>query len=438
MKLRLATFLKRIVTPAIVGSLLIGGTGSAQNWVDPFPSPTSTETTPAELITLQDALQRVARSNPTRRGFRHLVEAATSRIEQAGLRPNPEIEFGAEDFGGDLPGFDQAEFTAGLSQEIELWGKRTRRRQVAESEKEAASLNMAIADYDLYGETSRRYYHLVHAQNGLDLAKTATDLAANIITSVESRLSRGAAMISELLLSELELQRARLEQTQKAYELASSQNELASLWGGSEINLVAVEPIMDPGALKRLEDLQPELEKSRHVVRAISQENLLKAQMNLQLAENKPNLTVSGGFKRAQADRTNSFIVGLAMPLPFFDRGQGNTKALQAEAMAAGAAHQQALITADAEYRRLARDLKQLSARRKIIHDIILPQAQETYRSLRQSYEKGKVIYSVLLQGEQTMLEMRAELNDLDLTLVEQVIVLEQLLGVRLLQIEAK
>jgi len=73
-----------------------------------------------------------------------------------------------------------------------------------------------------------------------------------------------------------------------------------------------------------------------------------------------------------------------------------------------------------------------------MFNDIILPQAQETYRSLRQAFEKGKVIYSVLLQGEQTLIELRAELNDLDLALVEQVIALEQLLGVHLLMTQSK
>jgi hypothetical protein len=44
----------------------------------------------------------------------------------------------------------------------------------------------------------------------------------------------------------------------------------------------------------------------------------------------------------------------------------------------------------------------------------------------------------VLLQGEQALIELRAELNDLDLALVEQVIALEQFLGIRLLMIEPK
>lgn len=437
MIIRFATYIFLLIGPVLVGSLL-ASPAAAQQWMDPFPPPTSTDAASTDSLTLRDALQKVARSNPTRQALRHRVEAAASLVEQAGLRPNPEIGFEAQDFGGDLSGFSQAEFTANLSQEIELWGKRTRRRQAAQSETDAVSLNLALADYDLYGETSQRYHVLVHAQNSLVLAKDATDLAVSMTTSVETRLERGAAMISELLLSELELQRARLQQAHEEYELASAQDDLAALWGGAEVDLVAVDPGLDPRVLRRLESLQPELEKSREVVLAKSQEDILKVQMNLQQVENKPSLTVTGGYRRAQADGTNSFIFGLALPLPFFDRGQGNIRALQAEAVAAGLARQQAMISAGVEYRSLARKLKQFSARRKMIHDIILPQAQETYRSLKQAYEKGKVIYSVLLQGEQTMIELRADLNDLDLALVEQVIALEQLLGVRLLLMEPK
>ncbi len=298
-------------------------------------------------------------------------------------------------------------------------------------------MNQSLADYDLYAETCRRYFSLVHAQNSLILAKDATDLAVTMTTSVETRLEQGAAMISELLLSELELQSARLEQTHKEYETASAQDYLSVMWSNGKVAMVAVGSLMDPEVSNVLGSLQPDFLKSRAVVLAKSQENLLEAQLNLQRAENKPNLTVSGGFKRAQTDRTNSFILGLALPLPFFDRGQSNIRALQVEAKAAKLAHQQAMISAGVEYRSLKRKLKQFAARRKMIRDLILPQAQETYRSLRQAYEKGKVIYSVLLQG-QSLIDLRAELNDLDLALVEQVIALEQLLGIRLLLIEPK
>lgn len=437
MILRFATYVFLLIGPVLVGSLSASSV-AAQHWADPFPQPTGAEAAPTDSLTLHDALQMVARSNPTRQAFRHLVEAAASRIEQAGLRPNPEIEFDVQDFGGDLSGFNQSEFTAGLSQEIELWGKRTRRRQAAQSETDAVSLNLALADYDLYGETSQRYHVLVHAQNSLALARDATDLAVSMTASVETRLERGATMISELLLSELELQRARLEQAQMEYQLVSAQDDLAALWGGSKVDLVVVDPGLDPSVLRELDNLQPELEKSREVIQSTSYSDILTAQMNLVRAENKPSLTISGGYRRAQADGTNSFIFGLAMPLPFFDRGQGSIMALQSEAEAAEAARQQAMISAGVEYRSLARKMKQFSARRKMIYDIILPQAQETYRALRQAYEKGKVIYSVLLQGEKTMIELRAELNDLDLALVEQVIALEQLLGVRLLPMESK
>lgn len=437
MNLRLTTYVLLLIGSVIIGSLLASAV-TAQQWEDPFPPPISADAATTDSLTLRDALQKVAGSNPIRQALRHRVKAAVALVEQAGLRPNPEIGFEVQDFGGDLSGFSQTEFTAGLSQEIELGGKRTRRRQAAQSKTDAAALNMALTDYGLYGETSRRYYQLVHAQNSLGLAKDATDLAVALATSVETRLERGAAMISELLLSELGLQQARLEQAQKEYELASAQDDLSALWGGSKVDLVVVDPGLDPSILRELDNLQPELEKSREVIQSTSYSDILTAQMNLVRAENKPSLTVSGGYRRAQADGTNSFIFGLAMPLPFFDRGQGSIMALQSEAKAVEATRQQAMISAGVEYRSLARKLKQFSARRKMIYDIILPQAQETYRALRQAYEKGKVIYSVLLQGEKTMIELRAELNDLDLALVEQVIALEQLLGVRLLPMESK
>jgi len=324
MILRLAICMLVMIGPAAVGSLC-AGTSAAQQWMDPFPPPSGAEAVSTDSITLHDALQKVAHSNPSRQAFRHRLEAVISRIEQAGLRPNPEIEFQAEDFGGDLPGSSQAEFTAGLSQEIELWGKRTKRRRAAKSETDAARLDLSFADYDLYGETCRRYYLLVHAQNNLALAEDATKLAETMTASVQARLEHGAAMISELLLSELELQRARLEQARREYERASAQDDLAALWDGKEVDLVAVETGLEPGLLKRVDSLIPDFSNSKEVLLATTQESLLRAQLIYSLlktnrisplpgASNGPRPTAPTASFSAWPCRFRFLIAGRVVP----------------------------------------------------------------------------------------------------------------------------
>jgi cobalt-zinc-cadmium efflux system outer membrane protein len=401
-------------------------------WKDPFPSGTYTLVFIPDSLTIDMALRLVARANSSLQSTQKQREAALGSVRQANLRPNPELELEAEDVSGDLTGFRQSEMAVQVSQEIELWGQRKARRNVALSDMEAVSWETRVNDFDIYAETKLRFYALLHAQKKLELAEEAAQLASDVAEATRIRVEKGAALSSEQSLSELSFDRARMEAELAKTELENARRNLATLWRGEGNNLKVVGSDPPTLTLPDLTVLESYSKESREVVRWRLEETSINAQLNLEKATRPPSPTLSGGYKRSEAEEINTFLVGLAIPLPLFNRNQGNISSLRAQLEAARFAQEQALINTEAELQTIHRRLNQLISNRVSLDTLILPKAEEAYLSLKRAYELGGIPYSTLLEGERSLIDLRFELNDLDLAIKQEIIALERLLGISL------
>ncbi len=101
----------------------------------PFPEPRG-------AITLRDAVTLAVAHNPDPRRASWETVVQDAGVLQAGARPNPEIEFEAEEFGGHMnAGFRFREVSVRLSQVLELGAKRAGRMR-------AASLDRTLSGWD--------------------------------------------------------------------------------------------------------------------------------------------------------------------------------------------------------------------------------------------------------------------------------------------------
>ena len=80
-------------------------------------------------LTLVEALENASGMSPAIGIAGAQIDAARARQRQAGAGLNPELSYDIENFGGanSLRGMDGSESTVGLSQTIELGGKRSAR-----------------------------------------------------------------------------------------------------------------------------------------------------------------------------------------------------------------------------------------------------------------------------------------------------------------------
>ena len=131
------------------------------------------------ILTLDQAYALVLSQNPQVRSYKTRVRAAEGNRIQQSLMPNPEAVFEVEEFGGDSPreGFDVAEYTLGVEQQIEIAGKRIKREQVADLEKQRTSQEAQAGIQAILAQTKAAYMQLAIAQERLSLTEKRVKLA---------------------------------------------------------------------------------------------------------------------------------------------------------------------------------------------------------------------------------------------------------------------
>jgi cobalt-zinc-cadmium efflux system outer membrane protein len=397
---------------------------------DPFPSTRELATSLYDSLTLRQVLGLVADVNPSLKAGLMQIEAAEGLLIQAGLRPNPELEVEFEEVGWDAPGLKESEITVLLSQELELWGKRKNRRLVSQRELESTRLDASAAAFDVYATTVRRYFTLAHAQEKVALAHDATDWAEAITATARTRVEMGAAMSSELLLGQLLMETTRLQLADAMTNLNNARTELVSLWKAEVSDIAVTGHDLDFRVISKLADLQPLVDSSWEIRFLDAEAAVTDAQIRLQRSRARPNLSISGGYKRLEVDGSNTFVFGVGLPLPFMNRNQGNVASLRARTEAIRFSRQQALLTAKSGFEVTLRQIQQQVSRFQTIDTLILPKANEAFLSLKTAYVKGRLPYSTLLEAQRMLIDLRFELNDIDLTIKQEVASLERLLGV--------
>jgi cobalt-zinc-cadmium efflux system outer membrane protein len=401
----------------------------SQQWESPFP----TESPPAsDSIDLDMALYRVAMANHRLRSTGERKAGISGLLRQSNRWPNPEFEMEVEEFGGSLPGFSGSEWTFALAQEFELWGKRGARKKAAEAEAGSITLEADIAAFDIYAETSMRYYELVHAQTRHALVQKAQEVALNMVESSRNLVDKGASLVSELRLAELQLARIEMDLDGAEVELSNAKMALAALWNGQAADIKAVSQRNQNNELPDVASLMSLVDRSRDMVMAGAEQALINARINSAGVETKPSIELRAGIKRLEADKTNTFLMGVALPLPLFDRNKGELNALHAQAVAVESERNQIRTQTETDILAAFERARILKTKLTTLEQEVIPKAEETSLALREAYRKGRLPYMTMLEGERTVLDLQHEHNDTLLDLRREIISLEKILGIKL------
>lgn len=348
------------------------------------------------VVTLDDALNLsgvaletdAPVTNPRLVGPRSESEAAAALVDQARLRPNPEVSFEVENLAGSgaFSGLQATEYTLSVGQRLELGGKRSARVGAAEAQAELASLRADLTTVELGQLVRERYLTAVAAAARVELAQ---DVVAR-----NEELARIAGVLVEVgrepplraLRADAALAEARAHLVEAEAESLSARTALAALWAGGEAPLVPAEfPNVLPPA-----SLMAEATESLTYRVARAESTAAAAEIERQRSLRIPDPTVSAGVRRFGESGDNAFLVGVSIPLPFRDRNQGNVAAAEARLRAANAResvaladYEQAVATARARY-------LGAEARVETLSRTSLPQAEEALRLVSIGYRNGR------------------------------------------------
>ncbi|MFH1688267.1 MAG: TolC family protein [bacterium] len=424
-----STILVRSVTLSALLVLLIAVKVESGNYEAPFDSTAVVDAD--DSLSLAEVLTLVARNNPGLQALVWQEQAMQGELRQALLWPNPELQTEFEEVDWDAPGFSESEFSLTLSQEFELLGQRSARKQLARSQIEATKQQSRLEAFDLFLKTKEQFYAVAHAQVLAILADSSAALMQEMVDNISGRIEKGAAPQSELLLARLELQEAELEQHEALQELTAAREELAGSYQGQAAQAKVIcgdEPALE-SVLEALPRLSEWADFSRSLLQLQSDSAVAEAQRKLASAEARPSFTLSAGYRHFQADGSSSLLFGIGLPLPLFDRNQGSRAGLDNTLRSIQLRQQNARLQAAATLHAGCTRLQSLVSRHGMLDTLLIPTAQQIYSSLHDEYSAGRIPFTNLLQARRSLMNLRSGHNDILLDIRRQIIELEHATG---------
>lgn len=362
---------------------------------------------PLELVDLQ---RMATANNPLIRQAVATIDANRGAAIQAGLYPNPTIGYEADTVNdGNTSGF-QGAF---ISQQIKTAGKLKLASAAATIDVLNAEVTLRRTEIDLLTQVRSTYFAVLVAQENLKVSRALVRFTDEVFRiQVEQVKGAQAAGYEPLQLRVLAYQaRAQFIQARNHY-LASWQKLTAAL----------SRPEMPPTQLAGRVDMPiPVVNYDAALARLLSTHTDLliarnaeqQARLNLQLAEVVPIpdvnvlLVVQRDFTTPPHNITHNVQIGL--PLPIWDRNQGNI--LQAGANLTRAADEVERVRNDLTIR-LADAYERYDNNRKLLdyyRQWILPDQVRAYRGVFDRYlrgeptEKAVVTFGDVVTAQQTL-----------------------------------
>ncbi|MBK7381071.1 MAG: TolC family protein [Ignavibacteriales bacterium] len=379
-----------------------------------------------EEITLQEAVDSALINNPNLKAFEYEISSLEKIKTQAGLSPNPEANFEAEDFlgGKELSGITGSQYTLSGSQLFELGGKRSSRINLAEKEINSAQGNYELIKLDVIAQVKSAFFGLYQIHHQILLQQKFIQINEEILKTVSERVKAGRTSPAEeskvkvaLINSQIELQRL-----QRSY--SSAQTKLNSLLGTVGKNLVPstdlFEQLFTP---PNREDVLEELENIPSIKNLGNESNFRKAQLQLEKSQAIPDLTASLGVRYLNELKTNSFVAGLSIPLPIFNRNQGNIQSAEVRIQQMDEIINSRKLTVISLLNTSFNNLLSAYNNAVQLRENILPESEKAYEITRQGYLQGRFAFIDLLDAQRTLFETQTqyllELSDYYNSLIE-------------------
>ncbi|ELX08355.1 cobalt-zinc-cadmium resistance protein CzcC [Janthinobacterium sp. HH01] len=370
--------------------------GESARSIDPSTAP----------LTLEQAITQALSTSPQLRSAAQSVAIAEGARVQAGMRPNPELSLLREGMSSTTGRTD----TYQLSQLLELGDKRGARIKFAEQDQAFARGDTNVAAAELRANVIAAYFEALTAREHVALAKESLTLASKATNAAGRRVAAGKISPLEQTRSSVAEAGARLELSQALADAALAKRRLAAFWGSTQPEArPLVAPEINLAAIPALPELQTRLEASPQMQRARIQIAREEARLNLAKADRVPDLTVTLGRKKDSLTNVSQTVVGVAIPLPLFNRNQGNLlSALRRVDKARTDAEIEYLnaiqALADA-HQRATVSQEQIESMRKEI----LPAAQSAFDAAVTGFELGKFGFIDVLDAQRTLFQSRAQ-----------------------------
>ena len=408
---------------AVAGLSLYGAVANAQQGpvrarFGSLGAPTVAQAEPPKLMggltapasySLQDLIELSLSKNPSLQQAGLNIQAAQGKAVQAALYPNPTVAVSGDEL-GDRTG-PKGIWTVQAGQEIVLGGKLKLSRAAALREVDQANLGLQSQRYTLFTSVRQSYFEVLATQRRVEILDELVKLAQKALDNAE-KLQKGAQIAElDVLPFRVELGRLAADFDASERELIAARRRLAAAIGLPDLKIATVVGSMDLAlpTYKYEEIHYLVMEAHPDVQSAVV--GITKAELTLRRAEVEkiPNVTVGSGYTRQNQNQSSDWLIGVSVPVPLFNRNQGNVQAASAEL---GRARYEVSRVQNDLAGKLATAHGQFTAAKQRVdryRTSILPNATKSYELSLLAFKGGQFEYLRVLQSQRSVAEARLE-----------------------------
>ena len=359
-----------------------------------IPDSTLVETSLEELLSLAFA------SNPAIKELAATTQIAAGYRTQVGLYANPIVGYQGQQLAD--AGTDQ--HVAFVQQQIITGGKLQLNRAVLNEAVRAQLQELETQKLRVATDIKTAYYDCVRIQKQLAAIDKFSVLMKQGVDVASKRLKAGEGSKIDLLQTQVQLKQLELDRKQLIASLDARLREIASLAGSPNLQLRRVSgelpdsPITQDwrGIEEGLVAMSPEYAAAQARIRQAS------ALIRRHEAQPLPNLGLQMGAGVDNGTNSGMMNVQVGVPVPIFNKNQGNIAAARAEycralqeAQRIDNAIRARLAVASGEYGRAAEAVTMYTGE-------LLPVAKETLDLAEEAYKAGEQDFVQLLVTRRT------------------------------------
>lgn len=353
---------------------------------------------PAEL-TLAQALRLAFEHNRDLAAAAKEIGAMEGAVTQAGLLNNPVFSADAEDIRR-----SDRYTTIRVSQLIELGGKRSARMAASSLARDAVAQDYEIKRRNIVLGVAQGFSEVLVAQSQLRFAEQSVQLAQRVSEATAKRVQTGKVSPVEATRAKLALASAGIDLEQAKREHSAARRRLAAFWGNPTPQFTqAVGDLETMAVLPDLTMLTQRLKAHPALRRSQQEVALRQAAMEVEKSKRIPDISVSAGVRKYALDNDKSYLVGISIPLPLFNRNQGNLLTAQQRLSQAEDLEQATQARMDKELAQAYEALVATETEVKTLRNEVIPSAKSVFEAANKGFEYGKFDFLDVLDAQRTL-----------------------------------
>lgn len=357
----------------------------------------------AQVLTLPDALSRVAQADPGVAVTAAQRDAATAAMRQAEVRPQDVVTVDLEDLArtGPYTPIASTQTTAWYERTWERGGKREARVGVARLNRDVTEQRGRLRQLDILAQAQAAWVEALAAEAEIPVALERLTLAQRLEREVARRVGRALDPLFALERARTAVAQARIAHEQAIEAARIARMSLAAWWGADgdvQIDTSSFSRLApDPAA-----DAQP-----IDVALLDAERDAAAARARLAEANSATDPILRAGLRHYGQGNDVSIVVGGSIPLGGRRAQRGNVEQAEAERRVAEA--EIAVLRVQVK-----RDMDRLLAQRAaIVREInridnaVLPSAERAVLLVREGYNRGGTAFTFLevTQAQEAMID---------------------------------